>query len=133
MSVKVDASGFAKFRASLGNARVEQHIKSALNETVMTALGATKKATPVVTGTLRREWKVTPVMKEGAAYVASLYNDTKYAPYVEYGHRTNRKDGSHGWVEGQYMMTNACKQTQAVTSKIARKHIQAMLTEMGMK
>lgn len=133
MSVKVDASGFAKYRASLGNAKVEQHIQGALKETVITALGATKKATPVITGTLRREWKVTPVTKEGTAYVASLYNDTKYAPYVEYGHRTNRKDGSHGWVEGQYMMTNACKQVQAETGKISKKHIQAMLAEMGMK
>lgn len=133
MSIKVDVSGFAKYRASLGNAKVEQHIQGALKETVITALGATKKATPVITGTLRREWKVTPVMKEETAYVASLYNDTKYAPYVEYGHRTNRKDGSHGWVEGQYMMTNACKQVQAETGKIGRKHIQAMLAEMGMK
>lgn len=133
MSVKVDVSGFAKYRASLGNAKVEQHIQGALKETVITALGATKKTTPVITGTLRREWKVTPVMKEGTAYVASLYNDTKYAPYVEYGHRTNRKDGSHGWVEGQYMMTNACKQVQAETGEIGKKHIQAMLAEMGMK
>ena len=133
MSIKVDVSGFAKYRASLGNAKVEQHIQGALKETVITALGATKKATPVITGPLRRDWKVTPVMKEGTAYVASLYNDTKYAPYVEYGHRTNRKDGSHGWVEGQYMMTNACKQVQAETGKIGRKHIQAMLAEMGMK
>ena len=133
MSVKVDVSGFAKYRASLGNAKVEQHIQGALKETVITALGATRKATPVITGTLRREWKVTPVMKEGTAYVASLYNDTKYAPYVEYGHRTNRKDGSHGWVEGQYMMTNTCKQVQAESGKIGKKHIQAMLAEMGMK
>lgn len=130
--VKVDVSGLEKFRAALGNAKVDRHIEAAVKETALTAYGATKKATPVVTGTLRREWKLTPVEKEGSSFTAALYNDTKYAPYVEYGHRTNRKDGSHGWVEGQYMMTNSVKMVEQNLSKIIQKHVKAMLDEMGM-
>ena len=83
MNIKVDLSQLKKYRMVLGNTKVEKHIEGALKETVMLALRETKKRTPVVTGTLRREWKTTPVKKVGNAFTADLYNDTKYAPYEE--------------------------------------------------
>lgn len=135
MKIEMDTSGFKKYRMALGNATVEAHTKAALSEAVALALRKTKQRTPHITGTLRREWKVTDIAKEGDNWVVTLYNDTKYAPYVEYGHRTrlNRKTGERHWVEGQFMMKISCDEVKADMNHIVQKHVMAMLAEMGFK
>ena len=69
-------------------------------------------------GTLRRGWTggkdIDPytyilndidVIKKGRTYTIILSNLTEYASYVEYGHRTReKKDGTRGWVDGQFFM-----------------------------
>jgi len=69
-------------------------------------------------GTLRRGWTggkdVDPytyilndidVIKKGRTYIIILSNPVNYASYVEYGHRTReKKDGTRGWVDGQFFM-----------------------------
>lgn len=135
MKIEMDTSGFKKYRMALGNAAVEAHTKAALSEAVALALRKVKERTPVRSGTLRREWKVTDIAKEGDNWVVTLYNDTKYAPYVEYGHRTrlNRKTGERHWVEGQFMMKISCDEVKANMNHIVQKHVMAMLAEMGFK
>lgn len=135
MKIEMDTSGFKKYRMALGNAAVEVHTKAALSEAVALALRKVKERTPVRSGTLRREWKVTDITKEGDNWVVTLYNDTKYAPYVEYGHRTrlNRKTGERHWVEGQFMMKISCDEVKADMNHIVQKHVMAMLAEMGFK
>lgn len=135
MKIEMDTSGFKKYRMALGNAAVEAHTKAALSEAVALALRKVKERTPVRSGTLRREWKVTDIAKEGDNWVVTLYNDTKYAPYVEYGHRTrlNRKTGERHWVEGQFMMKISCDEVKADMNHIVQKHVMAMLAEMGFK
>ena len=131
----MDTRGFEKYRLALGNAAVEAHIRAALAEAVAMALRQVKERTPVRTGTLRREWKITDIVKDGDYWAVTLYNDTKYAPYVEYGHRTrlNKKTGERHWVEGQFMMKLSCDEVQKNMSHIVQKYVNAMLAQMGFK
>ncbi|HAP4933759.1 TPA: HK97 gp10 family phage protein [Enterococcus faecalis] len=52
-------------------------------------------------GTLRRNWILESVTKEGDSYVVTISNNTEYASFVEEGHR---KATGSGWVEGQFFM-----------------------------
>ena len=135
MKIEMDTRGFEKYRLVLGNATVEAHIRAALSEAVAMALRQVKERTPVRTGTLRREWKITDIVKEGDYWAVTLYNDTKYAPYVEYGHRTrlNKKTGERHWVEGQFMMKLSCDEVAKNMNHIVQKHVNAMLAQMGFK
>ncbi|SDA45654.1 Bacteriophage HK97-gp10, putative tail-component [Dialister histaminiformans] len=66
-------------------------------------------------GNLRRNWEATPAHMQGTACVANVHNNTKYAPYVEYGHRQNvgqfvpalGKRLVKPWVKGTHMMRNS--------------------------
>jgi HK97 gp10 family phage protein len=67
--------------------------------------GRVVRLTPVDTGNLRKNWSVSrKVEKVGNTYSKELYNNTEYAPYVEYGHRTV---GGKGWVNGRFMLKKA--------------------------
>lgn len=72
---------------------------------------ATEK-TPVKTGNLRRNWS-SKNKKLPDGYKTTIFNQTEYAPYVEYGHRTKQNTR---FVEGRYMLT---KSTEEVASTIA--------------
>jgi outer membrane lipopolysaccharide assembly protein LptE/RlpB len=125
-----------KYRILLGNAPVEKAIRAALEEAISEALRRTKQKTPVMKGVLRNGWKVTSITKKGDSWEIWLYNDVKYAPYVEYGHRTrmNNKTGMRkGFVKGQYMMKLSCDEVARDMDKIVQKHIKEMLAEMGFK
>lgn len=89
--------------------------------------------TPVITGRLRRGWVgqdtggASPNIKDIESYVetqlpikkksnqveVTISNRVEYAPYVEYGHRTqpsvkvNNTESATGWVEGQFMLRRA--------------------------
>lgn len=112
---------------------IDQFIREFLSEMAMRALRKIKKRTPVgnygtkiVTiqrgknkgktrtvklkgshgrtgGQLRRNWKVGKVHSFGNSYVVEIYNNTEYAGYVEFGHRTGAE--LTRWVEGEFMMT----------------------------
>ena len=131
----MDTRGFEKYRLTLGNTAVEAHIRAALAEAVAMALRQVKERTPVQTGTLRREWKITSIVKDGDYWAVTLYNDTKYAPYVEFGHRTppSKKTGERHWVNGQFMMKISCDEVKKNMKYIVQKHINAMLAQMGFK
>lgn len=135
MKIEMDTRGFEKYRLTFGNAAVEAHIRAALAEAVAMALRKVKERTPVQTGTLRREWRITAIVKDGDYWVVTLYNDTKYAPYVEYGHRTppNKKTGERHWVKGQFMMKISCDEVKKNMGYIVQKHVNAMLAQMGFK
>lgn len=76
--------------------------------TQRTPVGQYDVSTGLIGGTLRRNWHATKVTKNDAGYTADVFNDTEYAMYVEYGHRTPpRRNGSRGWVYGRFMLTNA--------------------------
>ena len=109
---KVDFSDMRKmansFKKALDERVIDRFIEDFLLEMAYRANRKIKKRTPVgedteSPGNLRRNWKVSKVVRKGKSFEVDNYNDTYYAIYVEYGHRTG-KDLTK-WVEGQFMMT----------------------------
>lgn len=93
------------------------------------AIRNTKRYVKRRTGTLERGWSVGSVLyrageKVHEVTVSNTASDggTKYATYVEYGHRTKeRKDGSRGWVQGRYMLTRAKRDVEKQLPKMAER------------
>ncbi len=81
--------------------------------------GAGKKG-----GTLRRGWTIGEIKKEGNVYKIDIANNTEYASYVEFGHRTpNHK----GWVKGRFMMTISVRELENIAPKILENRIKKFL------
>ncbi|AWB31527.1 HK97 gp10 family phage protein [Clostridium botulinum] len=107
-----DYSDFKKmaksFQKALDERVIERWIREFLLEMAFRAERKIKKRTPVgvypnkTGGYLRRNWQVGNVIKQGDAYIVEIFNNTEYASYVEYGHRTKNHKG---WVEGRFMAT----------------------------
>lgn len=88
----------------------EQWLISFLQENANWLLKQTVESTPVDTGNLRRQWRITKVRKLSSENIGfALVNYADYASYVELGHTTrNRKN----WVEGYYMCTISMKKLE---------------------
>lgn len=80
-------------------------------------------------GQLRRNWKVGKVERRGESFVVEIYNNTEYAAYVEYGHRTGRDLTK--WVEGRFMMTISMQEIERELLRYLEKR-QAQLLEQIM-
>lgn len=103
--------------AKLDKSKAERFCYSTTRDLTQMLLAGATNRTPVgvypagsgrMGGTLRRNWHATKVEKTDNGYTADVFNDTEYAMYVEYGHRTRpTKNGSRGWVYGRFMLTNA--------------------------
>ena len=62
--------------------------------------------TPEDTGVLKKSWKYRTVSENEGI----LSNNVKYAPHVEYGHRTR---GEKSFVNGRYMLTKSVKEIES--------------------
>ncbi|ABS41487.1 MULTISPECIES: HK97 gp10 family phage protein [Clostridium] len=75
-------------------------------------------------GHLRRNWQVGNVIKQGDSYVVEIFNNTEYASYVEYGHRTKNHKG---WVEGRFMATISMQEIERQLPKfLERKQVELL-------
>ena len=89
-------------------------------------------------GTLRRRWSVLPVEKQGNEYVVTIINNSKYASYVEYGHRQEPgrfvpqlgKRLKASWVEGKFMMRITEQEIEQLMPHMVEKHIEKKLREV---
>ncbi|QHZ50705.1 HK97 gp10 family phage protein [Paenibacillus larvae] len=125
----VDLSEFNKFTKNLEKASnrdlMGRFISDFLIEMAMRADRKIKKRTPVgKTGQLRRNWKVGSIQKSGNAYVVEISNETHYASFVEYGHRTR---DLKGWVEGRFMATIPMKEIERELPKYLEKRFTKFL------
>ncbi len=88
-------------------------------------------------GTLRRGWtngqgyskdyaNSLPVRHEGDKFIIEIVNPVEYASYVEFGHRTNKKDG-YGWAAGHFMMTISEKELKDMAPKILENKLKKFL------
>ncbi len=79
-------------------------------------------------GTLRRGWtqETFEVRHNGNVYIVTITNNTEYASYVEFGHRTKK---GKGWVPGKFMLTLSEKEIKRDTPKILQSKINRWLTE----
>jgi bacteriophage protein of unknown function (DUF646) len=101
-------------------------------ETLAKELGAellarTKERTPVDTGNLERTWSISEVEKIGRVYRITVYNNTEYAAYVEYGHRTSNHKG---WVPGKFMMTISAKELDTKAPAYIQRKVKAFVNEV---
>ena len=75
--------------------------------------------------------------KRGGLYITRVQNPVSYAPYVEYGHRTRGAGGvpeaqrKRKWIEGQFMMTNSVRATEAERKAFAAKRFEEFLKGGG--
>lgn len=124
---KADFKEFKKFAEKVSEADVQKLHEDIVKDLAARALRKIVKTTPVDTGNLKRNWKVGNVKKTGDTYEIEIYNNTEYAPYIEYGHRT--KNGL-GYVQGRFMMTIAVAEVKALSSSIVEKKLSAFINEV---
>lgn len=107
MEIKVDVGELEALLGRLQAADGEKCIEAGMKMLAQRGVDIAKKNTPVgKTGLLRRNWRV----KETTPLKAVLINPTKYAEYVEYGHRQKvgrfvpklGKRLVEPWVRGQF-------------------------------
>jgi hypothetical protein len=65
-----------------------------------------KLKTPVDTGVLRRNWQ----LKKINDFEREIINSTKYAQFIEYGHRTR---GGKSFIEGTYMLNKSVSEIES--------------------
>lgn len=86
-----------------------------------------KQKTPVLSGHLKGSWNVSSAVKHGEEWRITVYNATKYAIYVEYGHRTSNHSG---WVTGRFMLTKSEIEIEKIVPKLLEKRILQKLGEV---
>jgi hypothetical protein len=116
------------FKKALDERVIERFIQDFLLEMAFRAERKIKKRTPVDTGELRRNWKVGRVERRGNAYQVEIYNNTHYAQFVEYGHRTG-KDLTK-WVEGRFMMTISMQEIERELPRYLEKRVTQLLNDL---
>lgn len=77
------------------------------------------------TGELARSWQVGNVEKNGDTLQVEIFNNTHYASFVEYGHRTG-KDLTK-WVEGRFMMTISMQEIERELPRYLEKRMAELL------
>lgn len=120
MGARVDVSELKAFRDKLNNVSLENVERSLCQQLANRVIRGAVQRTPVDTGTLKGNYRMSALYKTGNGYTVTVYNPIKYAPYVEYGHRTR---GGGGWVEGKYMLTKATEDVDKKAQKIIEKAV----------
>ena len=124
---RVDYRQLVKFRdklEKLQSADIPKFQEQMVKELAARLLRKAIKNTPVDSGWLREGWFIGGTHKNGNVYEIEVYNNTEYAPYVEYGHRTANHSG---WVSGRFMLTISEKELQQNADKIVQQKLERLL------
>ncbi len=133
MGVKVDFSEIyalaKRLKKEASPAQVKRTMAKIVNETNSKHIARVLKTTPVGElngGTLRQRWAhgIQAARFEGKRCVARLANNTEYAAYVEYGHRTR---GGKGWVKGQFFMSKSLAKAPKDLKEISERELTTLL------
>lgn len=116
----------------LSDEQIDLFMESCAKELTARLLAKVKRRTPVgqypdrTGGTLRRTWDsgIGDITKQGNMYTITLTNETEYASYVEFGHRTRNHKG---WVKGQFMLTISEEELKRDAPKVLEKKLKKML------
>ena len=90
-------------------------------------------------GTLRKNWTVSDVRKNGGNYEIEVSNSTEYASYVEFGHRQTPgrfvpaigKKLKKSWAKGKFMLTISESELQKQAPAVIEKKITEWLKKLG--
>lgn len=80
-----------------------QFLISFLKRVGMRALAQTVQLTPVDTGNLKINWKLSDVFVEGKTLSIVMYNQVEYASFIEDGHAQHRRWVPGTWVGGRFV------------------------------
>lgn len=129
MSVRFDVTDIEKYRDSINDFKdtIDGIVEEAIKEIALRELRSVKKLTPVDTNTLRRSWYVGDIRKRGNEVEVTIYNNTNYADYVEFGHRTR---DHKKWVTGKFMLTISERQIEAVIESIVDRHLEEAFSKL---
>lgn len=112
---------FKKFRDNFQNLvkDYDGFLDTFLTKEGMRCVGMTKRLTPVDTGKLKGAWEVVgPFKRYGNERYVIIRNNTKYASWVEDGHRIVNQYGDTGkWQPGRHMGRIALTRTQLKLDK----------------
>ena len=111
----MEIQGLDEFTKTLNNAsnNFDEEANKKLDIIASKLVAKVKLKTPVAKkngGTLRRNWQPKKVGKLERV----VYNNTEYASYVEYGHRTR---GGKSFVDGVYMLEKSVKEIETELDK----------------
>ena len=108
----MEIQGLTNFIRTLNNASnsFDEEASKRLNNISQKLIAKVKLKTPVDSGVLRRSWRV----KSEGQLAKIEYKNVKYAPHVEYGHRTR---GGKSFVDGRYMLTKSVKEIEQELDK----------------
>ena len=103
----MEIQGLNRFIRILNNAsnNFDEEASKRLNNISQKLVAKVKLKTPVDSGVLRRSWR----SKKDGDLARIVYNNVKYGPHIEYGHRTR---GGKSFVDGQYMLTKSVKEIE---------------------
>ena len=103
----MEIQGLSNFIRTLNGARnnFDEEATRSLNKISQKLVAKVKLKTPVDSGVLRRSWRV----KSEGQLAKIVYNNVKYGPMVEYGHRTR---SGKSFVDGRYMLTKSVKEIE---------------------
>lgn len=109
-----------------------------LNRAMNEGMRAVKLLTPVgvykdrTGGALRRNWSRTRVFRTSTYVTVTLYNNTEYGPYVNYGHRVVNKSGETiGWVKGRFFLEKAIYKMERSMIREFKKEIERVNSKHG--
>ena len=104
----MEIQGLNRFIRTLNNAtnNFDEEASKKLNNISQKLVAKIKLKTPVDSGVLRRSWRV----KSEGQLAKIVYNNVKYGPMVEYGHRTR---GGKSFVDGRYMLTKSVEEIES--------------------
>ena len=85
--------------------------------------------TPYITHTLQRGWSIGSVHKCNGGYMVEIVNPVEYASYVNYGHRTVKKDG-YGWSPGLFFMEKAMGNVEEISKPLLEERMNEYLGKL---
>lgn len=75
-----------------------------------------KKKTPVDSGNLKRTWEKSDLERTGKSVSVTVFNNTEYAQYVEYGYRRKKHFVPGYWKNGKFVYDKSAKGGMIVSS-----------------
>lgn len=134
---KADFRQFKAFAARVEKANtpkvIDEHMANFLIKLGNYGLSKVKKKQygigAVDTTHMVKNWYITEVVRRKGVLYLTLYNNVKYASYVENGHRTRLgtgkaepKEGGVAWVDGRFMLALSIKEIQKELPKLQSLH-----------
>ena len=82
--------------------------------------------TPYITHRLQRGWTIGEIKRCDGGYEVEIVNPVEYASYVEYGHRTIKKDGI-GWTPGVRFVKTSVENVDKMSKPLLEKRMNEYL------